>query len=271
MSSALVETYRGDVKPWEVDIVEHFTVAFYYEKFEVAAWRFLSQSGVDARQARSVDCFTRYQAELRKGDLFHIESGLIRAGDRPVIGHRMVNSNTGAVCTTMEHTLEGVRLDGPTAAWDGPAREERAPPAAGVTWVRGSTDAVRPGDLDWSGRLGLAGAVHQFSGAGFHLMSNAGMSAAYLREQRIGYSTFEFQLRFAAWPAAGTLLQVDSCVAHVGSSSLRFVHRMTDSMTGELVAELGQFGVHLDMAARRPKRLPDELMANARRMAAMDS
>ena len=28
------ETFRGDVAPWEVDATEHFTVAFYYEKFE---------------------------------------------------------------------------------------------------------------------------------------------------------------------------------------------------------------------------------------------
>ena len=32
--SGYVETFRGDVRPWEVDSTEHFTVAYYYEKFE---------------------------------------------------------------------------------------------------------------------------------------------------------------------------------------------------------------------------------------------
>ena len=33
------ETFRSDVPPWEVDIVEHFTVAYYYEKFMTAHGR----------------------------------------------------------------------------------------------------------------------------------------------------------------------------------------------------------------------------------------
>ena len=85
MSSGFSETFRGDVKAWECDVVEHFTVAYYYEKFEAAGWRFLRDHGVDPSKARTTDCYTRYHAELRKGDLFHIETGLIETGFRPVI------------------------------------------------------------------------------------------------------------------------------------------------------------------------------------------
>ena len=42
-----LETYRGDVSPWEVDSTEHFTVAYYYEKFEAATFRFLRHLGLD--------------------------------------------------------------------------------------------------------------------------------------------------------------------------------------------------------------------------------
>ncbi len=37
------ETFRGDVSPWEVDSTEHFTVAYYYEKFEAATFRWRTQ------------------------------------------------------------------------------------------------------------------------------------------------------------------------------------------------------------------------------------
>ena len=30
---AWVDTYRGTVFPWETDIVEHLTVAYYFERF----------------------------------------------------------------------------------------------------------------------------------------------------------------------------------------------------------------------------------------------
>ena len=33
------DTCRGEVFSWEVDSTEHFTVAFYYQQFEAAAWR----------------------------------------------------------------------------------------------------------------------------------------------------------------------------------------------------------------------------------------
>jgi acyl-CoA thioesterase FadM len=38
---------------------------------------------------------------------------------------------------------------------------------------------------------------------------------------------------------------------------------MSNPRTGELVATLDQFGVHLDMDERRPTPLPDELKARA--------
>lgn len=258
------ETFRSDVKAWEVDVVEHFTVAYYYEKFEAAAFRFLAQAGLDPRAARTVDCYTRYQSELRAGDLFRIETALIRAGDRPTLAHRMVDVETGTLCTTMEHTVEGVSLDGPLVEeWDGPAREERAPPADSARWVRASTDVVRPSDLDWSGRLGLGALIHLFSGSGFHALGAIGMTREYQRTNRIGLSTFEFLLRIEAHPGAGTPIHVESTLAHLGGSSVRLLHRMVDSLSGETIAELGQFGVHLDLDARRPSRIPDEIREKA--------
>ena len=56
------ETFRGDVTPWEVDATEHFTVAYYYEKFEAATWRFLRERGVDPAAARTIDALTHSKA-----------------------------------------------------------------------------------------------------------------------------------------------------------------------------------------------------------------
>ena len=57
-------------------------------------------------------------------------------------------------------------------------------------------------------------------------------------------------------------------VAHLGNSSLRFLHVLCEAKTGREVARLGQFGVQLDLDVRRPAALAPELRAQAEKLAA---
>jgi acyl-CoA thioesterase FadM len=84
-----------------------------------------------------------------------------------------------------------------------------------------------------------------------------------MREQNRGFSTFEFQLAFEHGVRPGDPLLVRSALTHVGNSSMRILHVMTDERSGERVATLEQSGVHLDLDARRPAPLPDALRAGA--------
>ena len=59
-----LETYRGDVSPWEVDSTEHFTVAYYYEKFEAATFRFLRHLGLDPLLCKTKAALTHYKTCL---------------------------------------------------------------------------------------------------------------------------------------------------------------------------------------------------------------
>ena len=90
------------------------------------------------------------------------------------------------------------------------------------------------------------------------------MTPAYMREQRRGMSTFEFQLEFRGELHAGDPVHVKTALLHLGNSSIRVLHRMFTGRTGGLVASLDQFGVHLDVDARRPTALPDALRERAR-------
>jgi acyl-CoA thioesterase FadM len=84
-----------------------------------------------------------------------------------------------------------------------------------------------------------------------------------MRDQRRGFSTFEFQLGMGAPVRAGDPLVVRSGLVHVGNSSLRILHVMTDEHTGGEVASLQQSGVHFDQDRRRPTPLPEDLRARA--------
>jgi acyl-CoA thioesterase FadM len=263
------ETFRGDVAPWEVDATEHFTVAYYYEKFEAATWRFLRQKGVNPAAARTVDALTHYKTELRDRDIFRIETALIEGGDAPLIAHKLFNAETDELCTAMLQQLSGITLSGDTVEWDADKREERPVPVDGPNWVASQRSVVRPEEADWTGHLALSGHIRRFSTANAFIIAAFGLTPEYMTKERVGLSTFEFQLVFHNRRAVpGTLIDVDSCVAQLGGSSIRLYHRLRDGDTGEDIAGLSQFGVQLDLDARRPKRIADNLRERAQALLA---
>ncbi len=91
-----LETYRGVVNPWECDVVQHFTIAYYFDRFADATRNFfhLIEEGdsLDAgvRNGPSRDHAT-FQHELRAGAGFHILTAVtgIDAGALQ-LGHQVV-------------------------------------------------------------------------------------------------------------------------------------------------------------------------------------
>jgi len=282
-----LETYRGFVYRWEVDHNDHLTVAYYFTRIADAGLGLLEALGLgpiymrrSGRGCVTTDCYVRYQRELRVGDIMHVESGVIRVErDTLVLGHRVFNSETGEVCTTVEHSARhvdlkrrtGVRLtpaqrraiEARRVAWDGPPREQRPRPRSLAGFRQTARDTVEPSELDVFGGSGLTHYIHRFSAANGHAIAAFGMTPGYQREQRRGFSTFEFQLAIGGALRPGDPVRVQSALLHVGTSSLRLLHVMTNERNGERVATLEQLGVHLDMDARKSTPLPDELRARA--------
>jgi acyl-CoA thioester hydrolase len=150
--------------------------------------------------------------------------------------------------------------------WDEPPRERRRAPKNDTGFVEGAREYVKPWEIDAYGQSAMLFYVHRFTAANGHAIAAFGMTPAYQRDRRRGFSTFEFQLEFLGDLRAGDPVVVRTGLLHVGTSSLRVFHRMSNARTGELVATLDQFGVHLDMDARRPAPLPPDLRARAEAM-----
>ena len=92
-----IETYRGVVNAWECDIVEHFTIAYYFERFADATRNFLELVGegetlgpaVGAGESRLYTTFTR---ELRAGAGFHMLSAVAAVDESSLqLGHQVVD------------------------------------------------------------------------------------------------------------------------------------------------------------------------------------
>ena len=290
MTNPWIESCRGSVPAWEVDHVGHFTVAYYHQRIEDAGFVALETLGLGPTYARNTGrgcptagCYVRYLHELRGGDIYHVQSGVLAIEESVlVLGHKLFDSASGALCTTVEQRVAHVDLatGAPIAFaagarrtaedrrvdWQEPSPERRSRPRGGEGFVDGALDTVEPSEMNVLGRGALAHYIHRFSASGGHVMAAFGMTPAYMRDEQRGLSTFEFQLTITGPLRPGDVVGVQSALVHVGNSSLRLFHRMTNAGTGEPLATLEQSGVHLDREARRPAPLPDTLRAKARAM-----
>ena len=268
-----IETYRGAVSPWETDVTEHFTVAFYFDRIAMAEASLAAELGLldTLRQggfARRYD--VRYARELRAGAAFHIESAAIGDEGGVRFGHRFIDSVSGEAITWFDVHWDGIAAKlpaGSLAAWDGPEFEVRADPTDLSGAVPTSAGRVQPGDLDEFGRLGICGLVHKFTDSSVQIGAAVGLTADYIKTARRGFSTFEFRVRFSGSLRLGDRYQNRTAIAHLGNSSLRFLHVMSNG-EGREVARLGQFGVTLDLDARRPAALAPELRERALKLVA---
>jgi acyl-CoA thioester hydrolase len=272
-----METVRASVNRWEIDNTEHFTVAYYFMRLGDAAFAVLDALGLSTTDALTSHAYVRYHHELRMGDIFHIESGVIDAGDDwLLLGHRIFESGAGTLCTTVEHRLGGGPWPAATrkaaearrVSWDGPERESRPQPVNLDEFRDVGRDTVRPWEIDLTGGSALTHYVHRFSSANAHVTAGFGLTPAFFRDERRGFSTFEFQLTVDALLRAGDHVIVKSAPLHVGNTSLRLFHQMLDARTGTRVATLDQLGVLLDLDARRPAPLPDWMKERARALLA---
>jgi acyl-CoA thioesterase FadM len=270
------ETYRGTVPPWECDVTEHFTIAYYFDRLDEAERNLADILGLGDKLraggfARHLD--VRFVRELRAASSFHIESAALAVDEGLRLGHRFVDSANGESVTWIAEGWElpdgalspaqTSAIAGRLAVWEGPAAEERPEPASNAGFIPTARGRVKPNDLDAEGRFGIAAIVHRLTDACLQAGAAIGMDAAFLEANRRGFSTFELGLRLSGALAIDEPYLVESGIAHLGNSSLRMIHRMSDPRSGAPVASLGQYGVNLDLDARRPARWPDDIRARA--------
>jgi acyl-CoA thioesterase FadM len=267
-----IETYRGAVSPWETDVTEHFTVAYYFDRVAMAEASLAAELGLldllrTGGFVRRYD--VRYARELRAGGAFHLESAVIGNQNGVRLGHRFIDSVTGETITWFDVHWDGVGAALPSthiAAWDGPEFETRADPQDLSRLIPTSAGRVQTADLDEFGRMGLCATVHKFTDSSVQIGAAVGLTADYIKTGRRGFSTFEFRVVISGSLGLGDRYATRTGIAHLGNSSLRFLHVMSDPASGREIARLGQFGVTLDLDARRPAALAPELREKAQKL-----
>lgn len=271
-----IETYRGAVPPWQCDVTEHFTIAYYFDRLEEAQANLAEALGLADLACRADiprRITARFARELREGASFHVESAALGVDPTLRLGHRFVDSASGAVVTWMEEhwdlsaaplaELRRAAVAARCVVWDGPAAEPRPEPLRTDTFIPTARGRIKPSDVTAAGHFALGPMVHRFSNASAQLGSAIGFDDVFMQQNRRGFSTFELVLRLSAALPLDAPYVVTTGIGSFGNSSMRMIHRLADPRTGAAIAQLGQFGVVLDLDARRPARWPDEIRARA--------
>lgn len=274
-----LETYRGTVPPWECDVTEHFTIAYYAERLEQAERTLADALGLaDGLRAGGFArrFHFRFARELRAGSSFHLESAALGTAGGLRLGHRFVDSADGETVTWVEAHWDlpsgglpperRAAIETRLGAWDGPAFEERPEPAGNAGFIPTARGRVMPRDLDADARMSLAAMVHRFTDGSLQAGAAIGMDARVVERDRRALSTFELVLAVRGALGLDSPYLVETGIAHLGNSSIRLIHRLSDPRDGALVAQLGQYAVNLDLDARRPARWPDAVRHHAARM-----
>ena len=167
-----LETCRSVVSPWECDITEHFTIAYYFDRLADAAATIeesLGLRGVAPSAGRRFD--VRFVRELRAGASFHILSAPIKSTKlRCALATRSLNSGNGEVTAWVEQTPRWIAgrdfasaFSNTLATWEGPEFESRPEPSTGEGFIPTVRDRIKPIDLDAEGKVSLAAFVHRFT------------------------------------------------------------------------------------------------------------
>src|ERR1700688_2401145 len=135
------ETYRGTVPPWECDVTEHFTIAYYFDRLEEAERNLAETFGLGELLrgggfTRHLD--VRFARELRAGSSFHVESVALEVDGGLRVGHRFIDSANGETVTWIAERWELAAgalsperrraIAGRVGVWEGPAAEPRPEP-----------------------------------------------------------------------------------------------------------------------------------------------
>lgn len=271
-----IETYRGAVPPWQCDMTEHFTVGYYFDRLEEAEANLADELGfgdLPRRDDMPRRINARFASELRAGASFHIESAAIAVDDGLRLGHRVVDSAKGDVVTWFDARWDlsaapltpqqRESISKRLAEWNGPAAERRGKPTATAGFIPTARGRVKPGDVNAAGCFAMGAAVLRFSNSSGQLGNAIGMDAAFMQSQRRGFSTFEQVLTVSGVIRLDEPYLIETGIANFGNSSMRMIHRMTNPRTGAEAAQLSQFGVNLDLDARRPANWPDDIRQRA--------
>jgi acyl-CoA thioester hydrolase len=123
--------------------------------------------------------------------------------------------------------------------------------------------AVFPWECDANGHMNVRFYVGKFDEGTWQFMAQIGASRDELKRRNCGPMAVSQNISYKRELMPGDTVVVTSSVVSLGTSSCRFRHVMTDSVSGAVAAEMEIVGVFVDLNTRKAMPVWPELRAKA--------
>jgi acyl-CoA thioester hydrolase len=124
--------------------------------------------------------------------------------------------------------------------------------------------AIYPWQCDHMGHMNVMWYVGKFDEATWNLFAMAGLTAAFLKENRRGMAAVQQNITYKRELHAGDTIAVRSGFMEVREKTAKFVHEMRDAVTGEVSSICVLTAVHTDSQTRKSCPFPSEIVRRAR-------
>jgi acyl-CoA thioester hydrolase len=126
--------------------------------------------------------------------------------------------------------------------------------------------AVYPWHCDHMGHMNVMWYVGKFDEATWNLFALAGVTAAFLKENKRGMAAVQQNITYKRELHAGDTVVVRSAFLEVREKTARFVHEMRHAVSGEVSAICLLTGVSIDTQTRKSCPLPTEIVERGRKL-----
>jgi acyl-CoA thioester hydrolase len=122
---------------------------------------------------------------------------------------------------------------------------------------------VYPWSLDHIGHMNVQFYTGRFDEATWHLFARIGITQTFLKENRRGMAALDQHTQYKREVLVGSLLHITSELLEIKRKTVRFMHRMYNSETGEEVASTELVAAFLDAEQRRATEFPPSILLAA--------
>jgi acyl-CoA thioester hydrolase len=119
---------------------------------------------------------------------------------------------------------------------------------------------VYPWQMDHMDHMNVQFYTACFDAATWHFFAALGMTTGYFRMHRRGMAALDQRTLYKRELHAGALIRITSELLEMKPKTIRFLHRMVDTESGEEVATAEIVGAHIDTDARKAVPFADEIV-----------
>ncbi len=123
-----------------------------------------------------------------------------------------------------------------------------------------------PRDLDQMGHVNVVAYMAHFDQATWSFFADVGITPEWIRTAGYALSAVRYDIQFKKELLAGDVVTVRTRFTRIGTSSLSYIHEMSNGATGELAATAEVTGVLIDRDKRRSVPFPPDLADRVREL-----